>query len=282
MPDLLPLGPGPRPSHGAELLERIRRFALEGAPPVALAQADALLAATTVELDGDDIATLDVQATGLVFDESGTDVEPPTASLPGARRTPGVIRHARVHGDPVQVAGVPVTLDADASGVRFAWLETDTHAGIELIEPSDDAPITGQLSVAAPQQAVVDAARTIATRMAAEQGYDLRSLDVQFSSRGPREVALRGEAAIRKGILGASVQVAATAQIDDAMVLRFRDVSLSSGNMIVAGMLSLLRSRIEKATSEPIDLASRLPAGVRLADVRLEAGEVLALVARLH
>jgi hypothetical protein len=94
-------------------------------------------------------------------------------------------------------------------------------------------------------------------------------------------VRLRAEAKLRRGILSASAHATGTAAVDSALVLRFSDVALGSANPIVAGLLAVARGRVQEATRRPVDLTEQLPPGVRVADVRLDAGTDLVLSARL-
>jgi hypothetical protein len=94
--------------------------------------------------------------------------------------------------------------------------------------------------------------------------------------------ALRVDAAIKKGMfLSARVQATASVSIDANMVLSVRDVQLASGNPLVSALLGTVRGRVDAATSRDIDLAEKLPDGVRLADVRLDVGRELVVSARL-
>jgi hypothetical protein len=65
------------------------------------------------------------------------------------------------------------------------------------------------------------------------------------------------------------------------MVLTIGDVHLTSGNPFVAAMLGVVRGRVEAMANRRVDLQAALPPGVRLTDVRLDAGEQLVLSARL-
>jgi len=111
-------------------------------------------------------------------------------------------------------------------------------------------------------------------------GLTLASLDVELESAGPRSVTLHGFARVRKGILSASVRATGTAEVDARMVLTVRDLELSSRNPVVAALLLAARGELAKAEGHQVDLVSDLPPGVRLADVRVDVGETLAVTAR--
>ena len=115
-----------------------------------------------------------------------------------------------------------------------------------------------------------------------QQGITLTALDLDLVSQGPRAATLRVDAAIKKGVfLSARVQATASVSVDENMVLAVRDVQLGSGNPLVAALLGTIRGKVEAATSRDIDLAEKLPDGVRLADVRLDVGREIVASARL-
>ncbi|TGO06602.1 hypothetical protein [Serinibacter arcticus] len=288
-PDYLPLGPGPRPIDGADLLARVRAVAGDQGLGGALAAGmDAVLAGTTVILDGDDVTSAVVDATGVVIPESAF-TSAATADAADLTDLPAVVGETRgtmhlgtFQAHPITVADVPVEIDAEVRDLPLRWIDAaDGTVGVEPLPPTAEHPVTGHLRVSAPKAAVLDAVRRVATAVLAEQGVTLVRLDVELTSTGPREVRLRAEAKLRRGILSASAHASGTATVDSALVLRFSDVSLGSANPIVAGLLAVARSRVQEATRRPIDLAEQLPPGVRVADVRLDAGTELVLSARL-
>lgn len=288
-PDYLPLGPAPRPTDGAELVARVRATAVDQGLGGALeAGMDAVLAGTTVILDGDDVASAVVDATGVVIPESAftTTASADAADLsnlaPVVGETPGTMRLGRFQAHPITIADVPVDIDAELRDLPLRWIDAaDGSVGVEPLPPTTEHPVNGHLRISAPKATVLDAVRRVATVVLAQEGVTLVRLDVELTSTGPREVRLRAEAKLRKGILSASAHATGTATVDSALVLRFSDVTLGSANPIVAGLLAVARGRVQEATRRPINLAEQLPPGVRVTDVRLDAGTDLVLSARL-
>jgi hypothetical protein len=288
-PDYLPLGPAPRPTDGVDLLGRVRAVAVDQGLGGALeAGMDAVLAGTTVILDGDDVISAVVDATGVVIPESAFTT---TASADAAHlshlpavvgETLGTMRLGTFQAHPITIADVPVDIDAEVRDLPLRWIDAaDGSVGVEPLPPTAEHPVNGHLRISAPKAAVLDAVRRVATAVLAEQGVTLERLDVELTSTGPREVRLRADAKLRKGFLSASAHATGTATVDSALVLRFSDVTLGSANPIVAGLLAVARGRVQEATRRPIDLSEQLPPGVRVADVRLDAGADLVLSARL-
>jgi hypothetical protein len=302
-PDLIPLGPAPRPADGADLAARIRTALADELGGQAAGLDRASVAAV---LDGADVASADIDLSGVVVSlggAAGPTGAAGSASAAGAaghgargtadaakrwtpeivRREPATLRRVRVDAHPLVAVDLPVDVTAELEGLRFDWVEgSDGRVGVQPVEPTQEHPVSGHARIAVDKAGLVATARGLLTVVLLQQGITLTGLDVDLVSRGPRAAALRVDAAIKKGMfLSARVQATASVSIDANMVLTVRDVQLASGNPLVAALLGTVRGRVEAATSRDIDLATLLPDGVRLADVRLDVGQELVVSARL-
>lgn len=287
MSEHLNLGPAPRPTTGADLLTRMRTAALADAPERLRLQIEAALSRATAEVDGSDVS-LDLDATGLSFDglfadETDAGGLVPTRDAEVRETDRGTLRSLTVRAHPVHVEGVPVDLGISLEGVAIRWVEVvdDATVGIDGAEQDAANPVRGHVRIEAPQAETVEAVRRVAEAALAEQGVTLADLDVQLTSDGPRTVRAEGTARIKKGFLGAPASASATLRVDDALQVHVEDLRITSSNVIVAGLLAAVRGRIEERTEAPIDLAAQLPAGVRVTDVALTAGDRIGVEARL-
>jgi hypothetical protein len=284
--DTLPLGSAPRPTTAPDLLVRLRPAVVEALGPdvdgVDRVRLDAVV-------DGPDVTRLEVDLTGVRVRTTGsrgtTAAERAASPAPAVddvrSREDATLHRLRVDAHPLTVEDVPVDVVAEIDGLRFRWVEsTDGALAVEAVEPSVEAPLGGHVRVGAPRDAVLATARRLVATELEGIGLSLVSLDVDLVSDGPRRVSVRGFARVRKGILSASVRATATAEVDSRMVLTVRDVGLSSRNPVVAALLLAARSEVARADGQSIDLAAELPDGIRLADVRVEVGETLAVAAR--
>jgi hypothetical protein len=295
-PDLIALGPAPRPADGADLAARIRTALADefGGKAAGLDQAS-----VTAVLDGADVASADIDLSGVVVSLDGAAGQAGPAGAAGAaghdadaakrwhpeivRREPATLRRVRVDAHPLVAVDLPVDVTAELEGLRFDWVEgSDGRVGVQPVEPTEAHPVSGHARIAVDKAGLVATARGLLTVVLLQQGITLTGLDVDLVSRGPRAATLRVDAAIKKGLfLSARVQATASVSIDANMVLAVRDVQLASGNPLVAALLGTVKGRVEAATSRDIDLAEKLPDGVRLADVRLDVGQELVVSARL-
>lgn len=284
-PEAIPLGTAPRPADGADLAARVRTALAEelGDKAVGLERAS-----IGTVLDGVDIVSADIDLTGVVVRGDGAPGQagagaPKRWQPEVVRREPGTLRRVRVDAHRLVAVDLPVDIAAEIEGLRFDWVEgSDGRVGIQPVEPSEAYPVSGHARVAVDKAGLVATARGLLSVVLLQQGVTLTGLDVDLVSRGPRAAALRVDAAIKKGMfLSARVQATASVSVDENMVLAVRDVQLGSGNPLVAALLGTIKCRVEAATSRDIDLAEKLPDGVRLADVRLDVGQELVVSARL-
>ncbi|GAA2175777.1 hypothetical protein GCM10009846_26980 [Agrococcus versicolor] len=287
MSEHLELGPAPRPTTGDDLVARIRTAVLRDATDALRPGVERLLDGLVATVEGADVVSLDLDGTGvrldgLLADDAGVGDLLPTSAADVIASEPGVLRLLTVRAHPIHVEGVPVELGLTLEDLRIRWVEVaGGTVGLDVVEPDEAHPVRGHLRVEAPQAELVEVVRGIAERTAAEQGVELRELDVRLTSDGPRTVRAEMDARVKKGFLGAPASASATLRVDDALRVHVEDLRVTSSNVLVAGLLGAVRGRIEDRVREPIDLAAQLPAGVRLTDVRVEAGERIGVEARL-
>jgi hypothetical protein len=281
MESLLPLGPAPRPASDHDLANGLR------AALVTLAgdHAQGLDGAKIMPvLDGADVATLDLDLTGVALGVPTGEQSRPEPWRPQVLdREPAVLRTLRLDAHPLTAVDLPVDVTAEVSDLRFAWVTADDGlAGMELVEPTDDAPVSGHARVAVSRDGLAGTVQGLLAVALAGNGLQLTDFDLRIDQTGPRDARIAIDASIKKGMfLSAKITATASAAVDAQMVLTVGDVQLSSGNPIVGAMLGAARGRVEEVAGRRIDLAEALPPGVRLTDVTLDVGPEVVLDARL-
>lgn len=272
------LGHAPRPTSGAQLEKRIRTLVVAAEP--------AGVACTSVidaELDGADVAHLHLDLTDFRLagehDRDRARLEPQGAPVSAED---AVMRELHVKGDPMVISGAEVRLDAQLSDVSFRWIETDNgELAVEFAPADADHPLRGRARVAVPKEQLGKAVLGLADSMLLERGVSVSRLDLDVEQQSPKQLRVTFDAKVRKGLLGARITGAADAAIDDAMGVTLSGISVDSGNPLVAAMLGSVRGRIAQYEGRRIDLASELPAGIRVTDVQVEVTDDVTLEARL-
>lgn len=232
-----------------------------------------------VELDGDDIARLEIDATSVeITDRDGSiDTDLPSPLI--ATRTPGIARRVLIHASPITVQHLPVTVRLDAEALPFTWITTtDDRWGIEV---ADDAArgASGTARVAVAQDRLAPAAAAAVAAAEDALGVTITVGDVTVSSDGPRHALLRAQAHVKKGLLGAPVTALAEIDLDDNAVLTVRTLKLSSSNPLAAALIATVSSQIRNYEGKSIAINDALPAGLTLADARIEAGREIVVTA---
>ncbi len=248
------------------------RWNLSGAeiPP------DALIAAMEADLAADSQpGSADGQSGAATRSTEG-------APLDKAVRTPATIREAVFTARPVRIGKSGIVVDARARDVPFDWLTLPDgrHTAVSALQRGTLG--SAEVQAEAPTQDLVDLARLVFGRALASEQVRLRRLDLELSSAGRRAVRAQGAVAARKGILSGSVRASATIEVDDAFVLRLRDVALTSANPIIGVALLVLRGRIRRYAEDfAHDLATDLPPGCRFTALEITAGERLTFNAEI-
>ncbi|WP_407318373.1 hypothetical protein UQW22_17120 [Isoptericola halotolerans] len=281
MDSLLPLGTAPRPATGDDLAARLRDTLRETARGQVHGLDEARIEAT---LDGADVHSLEIDLTGVAFvPGQGGSPEAPSWTPDVVSRDDAVLRTLHVGAHPLTAVDLPVDVSTELQGVRFSWVAgADGSVGAELVEPSEDSPVTGDARVAVSREGLAGTVRGLLTVALAGNGIQLTDFDLRIDQTGPRDAAIAIDASIKKGMfLSAKITATASAAVDDAMVVTVGDIRLSSGNPIVGALLGTMKGRVEEVAGRRIDLAEALPPGVRLTDVRLDVGEEIVLSAEL-
>lgn len=260
IPEGIPLGPGPRPTTGAELAARMRAEALAligGRLPTGLEQAR-----LEAELDGPDIPRLDLDLTGLRLDLPEGEAAPADAAAPApeASRTPGLLRAATLRADPAYVLDTPVALRGRLDRLPVVWVERADGTAELLWDRDADSETAGELTLSLPQSELPALARRVLETALAGEGVAVEDLDLALASAGPDAVALEATAVGRYGFLSAKVTLRAQARIVDGTRLLVEQADLRSRNPLVTGLLALTRSQLDGLVGREVDLARYLPA----------------------
>lgn len=282
--DALNLGPGSRPGSSVEWETRVRaavRDLLLRHFPAGLTEFDRV-GLRIDAADGPDVATLDVDLTGVQVRAAKPGTKGPSRTVTAVETEQGRLRQVHLRAMPLQVEAVPVTVDLEAQNLPVLWAR-DTEQNLWACgdEHQDLADVRGEARVSAPVAALSDQMRELASSELAGGGFTVSAFDLVLTSTGSRDLDVVAHVKVRKGILSASVDVTGRVEVDEQMVLIVSQVQLASRNPLLAIPLAMLRNRIAAVTGRRVDLNAALPPGVRLVDLRLHADQDVSIWARL-
>lgn len=264
------LGLGTRPTDSAALESALRMQLLHGG---VTNPANLQLTAT---LDGDDIALVNVDASGVVVRSPSGQQGPDT--LEGvAASTPGVLREVHVTAAPIQIDTLPVTVQIDAANVPFTWVESGSAWGIE---GSNDqtAGTAGSARIAVEQARLTEAIGPLTDDLTRAMGVAVRDVQVSMTSNHPRHVRIDASANVKKGIIGAPVRAVADVDLEGA-VLTVRELDVSSTNPLASALIGAFSGKVQEFVGQRVDLNEYLPLGLKLQDAQIDVGPEIVLTA---
>jgi hypothetical protein len=270
---VIPLGPGPVPASADELSARLG----SGLGRV-LTPRSAAVVPVAAEPGAD--GGID----GVWVDITGVDASSARDLDPGAIASSvfGTIGSVTVAGKPAILRGLPVTIAAEAEQAPISWNTTADGSLWLAVEDAEDrgTPASARVDVSA---AVADLERLVAQELSARiggMGLTLKSSSVAVAAIGSRGLDIRADAAVGKSFLSAKVTLTARTVIDDALALTISNVDLTSGNPLVAALVSRADATLAPWNGRRIDLTRYSFAGARLQDVRVSVDGSIRVEAR--
>lgn len=246
------------------------------------------------QLHGADLTRLLIDATGVdltvraparVYTYRDLDPGPPPPASEAPRiisRAPGTLHSARIVAQPVRVQGHAVNIDLTLANIGLDWVRYDRErtagvpASIVDVEAAD-APTrpSGAFTVRMRADQLAPLVADVARPLLAALGVRLRHLTGTVTVSRRQVVTVRGAAAVRWKIFGASVRLLASVHISPDAVVTVRRLRLRSVNPIVAIALAATRSGLRAVEGQVHDLNAALredgAATPRLHDVRIAA-----------
>ncbi len=122
--------------------------------------------------------------------------------------------------------------------------------------------------------------RSVVAGLAAKQGGEVQNVQLQLTSRGPRDLAFRAEVTAKMLFMKAAVTLSGDASLDDALNLRLAHLDLARSGMAATLANTFLRPHLDRLQREPIALTMLSFGEVKLRDVEVEAGDSLRIRAR--
>lgn len=186
-------------------------------------------------------------------------------------------RSARISGQPVHVANIPLSVSLEAEDVV---IDTDTAAD------SADKVLTlgkmsrGTLDLSAQRSTLEDALFALGDAAAKSKGAELQKVELQFENESPRQVRIRAVITAKAMFFTTTVTVSGKLSVDDALNARISNLDCEGDGMIGKMAANALRSQFEQLESRVIPLAKGL-GGVAITDVALTGGETLRIHAKI-
>lgn len=291
MTEFVRVGETPRPSNAQELERRVRDAILEqlGADPGTTVRGAEHLS-VHAELEGTNIVVIKVDASLVEIDaETESNESTPRQEITPAggaevdeesskatHRETGMLRHGAFTAVPLRFQGVPAAIEVTAANVPFEWLELD-DGGLALGMPDHmSTTVRGaarlHLRVSAdPDDLLTAIMRVLRLELAEGGGIHVDREKLTLKQLGPRRVRVGLSARLRWKLMRPTLHARTELHIDTQYVARLRRTRLTSTNVVVAVVLRVMRPRINRELSKPLDLRESL-SFLTLRRLRVEAG----------
>ena len=292
------LADGTRSQTGLELKALLTRGLEDAVRQEALApgteriarQLRAVLERCEFVLDGADITSGSIDLTGLALSAMIDDGDaPPPADVSDSpdssavtAREGALLRRLTLRAAPVLIDGVPLSIDGEVRDVRLEWLETASgKVGLHLTAFTTRHPLRGYLRLSAPKEEALRGLSAFIAASIEREGVRVSRLDIDVRSSGPRQLSLAARAKVRKGVLAGKVRVLGSVEIDDSLILRFSELSITSANPVLATLIGLMRRDLKELESETVDLKDALPPGSRVTQLEVAVGREMSFALAL-
>ncbi|MEN8149863.1 MAG: hypothetical protein ABFS86_08575 [Planctomycetota bacterium] len=219
-----------------------------------------------------DVASLLVDLTGCRL---RTDRSAFGASADGAT-TPGpVVAELDLGGRPVTIGGTTLTLDLTAKGAGFRFSEGDDPVVMVL-----DGHDGGEASLFVTRDELERRVAEGLGKKLGPQGVKVLSVALDLAPAEGNRVDVDIALTLRM-MFKAKLRAKARLRLDDDITLVVEDTSVTGENMGGKTFASLARPQLTELTGKEFAFGNLLPAGVRLADVRLSTDAGLGVAARI-
>ncbi len=209
----------------------------------------------------------------LKIDLSGgradADTQPPARHFQDQK--PGVeIDRLEVSAAPFLCCDSPVIFHLTADGARLDFARDSREKIALVVKTARSGAIDGQIRHADLEKVV----RTVAHAEAAKHGAKIDKVVLSFTSLGPRSLGF--DAKITASMfMSTTIRVQGWMEIDDALNVNFSKLTCEASGMIGTMASGFIRPQLDKLQRQPIALAGYLLGGLKLRDLKIEAGDPL-------
>ncbi|MFK0403166.1 hypothetical protein ACIQTT_12600 [Microbacterium sp. NPDC090225] len=248
-------------------------------------------------VDGDHLERLIVDGTGVALrlrvpkhDSAPTASASPVAPDVVERRR-GTARTVRMLARPVEIEGIPLTIDVQLDDAPIEWQvfaspvvagRPESLYGIVLAD--DGAGMRGSFLASMTADDLTPLLTSLLRPALKAAGMRLRHLSVTGAQDGTDGIRIDGAAAVRWRLIGASARGSARIGIEPDGVVTVRDLRVGSTNPFVALALRAARKNIRAEIGRRHDLNASLAAdgvALRVHDLRVTVDDEIRISARV-
>ncbi|MCK2023765.1 hypothetical protein KZC52_12575 [Microbacterium sp. kSW2-24] len=254
-------------------------------------------------VDGDDLERLVVDGTGVALrlrvpkhDSAPGASARPAASAPPAtpeivERRRGTARTVRMLARPVEIEGIPLTIDVQLDDAPIEWQVSASpvvarrpESRYAIVLADDGEGMRGSFLASMAADDLTPLLTAILRPALKAGGARLRHLAVTAAQDGTDGIRIDAAAGVRWRLIGASARGRARIGVEPDGVVTVRDLRVGSRNPFVALALRAARKTIRAEIGRRHNLNESLTADgmrLRLHDLRVTVGDEIRVSARL-
>lgn len=201
----------------------------------------------------------------------GADTRPPARDI--RDRQPGIeVARLEVAASPLLCCDAPVNFLLTASDARLDFARIADGKPVLVFNAAHGGEVDVQIRRADLQTLV----HGIASAAAAKQGAKIEKVDVSLTTLGPRSVGFEAKVTASM-FMSTTVHVTGWIEIDDALNANFSRVTCEASGMIGSMAAGFIRPHLMKLQEKPFPLASLPLGGLKVSDLKIDAGDPVRL-----
>jgi hypothetical protein len=211
------------------------------------------------------------QVERVKIDLSGASVnatEPPPKPTPSGARQPGVhVDTLEVVGHPIKYGQHKLDLTLNARDVQFDFARDKTSRPLLVLTDARDGHVEAKISKADLEALLL----TVARELAKEQNIQVRELELNLTSQGPRSLAADARVKAAKMLMSGTIRIMGRLDVDDEL-----NATISGLRAEGEGMIGKLAAGVVQKHLNPVN-GRRFPLMTfSLGDVTLRDLEIVA------
>ena len=196
--------------------------------------------------------------------------------LPKASAEAGfTIAQFNLQGAPVEVEGVPATIDAQFSNLSCGFGRI-SGGPRQLVVQSAEA---GTLKAEAATSDIEEKVHRIVADLASNQGATVKSVKLGLTAITPRCVKFEFQCTAKIFIATATLTVGGQMEIDDQLNASLSNLAVMGEGIIASMAQSMIQPRLAEWNGRVVPLGDYVAAGLTVTDLRISTGEKVRLEA---
>lgn len=212
-----------------------------------------------------DLQSLTIDLNGAIADPAH---RPDPPSFRAGSKPAFSASNFRLQALPLRVGSSPLDFELTAEQMRFDY-RTDNTGKLWLVPNAERPASSGEVRLSVRQKDLQEMLLSGIVPAAKEHGVSIEDVQLKLQQLGPRKIRAELQAAAKKFMMKASVQLGGTVDIDNELNATVSDLHAGSEGMIGTMVSSLVQPRLKQYEGRKFSLAAASLGGLRLRDLQV-------------